>query len=357
MIKIESADTKIDVDSFEVTDMLGSAVKKLGSYIDPIPGESGHGYLSRIAYLNGYGSALNFQESALSYLRPSGTSVRRRFEYAALCHLARTTVNWGPAIVAENFSNYSLYGTFTHWNPALYSIYCGDYLSGGFNAGVPGFVDQSSESYMPAHWWEPLGMDRKTHYYCEECANEQREEYGFSTWMLMHNIGRVKACGKHQIWLTNIRAGLVLLPGMEKPSHLDESPQGVVPFEEIQYSKLIGFLLANPLPKGSKKIVHVITNRYKRMLDAIGIKVKRMDVLVLFASFISKELARNLMMRKKIDVSKDLKEIGGVIEGTGQFYKEYSEMIRLMDGTKDEDTVWNRWLANFDTRLNLGLGF
>lgn len=184
--------------------------RDFGSIVTPIEDESGYGVLCRVAHLMGFRSL-----GAMVNHLPREISIDRRthdFDLSGLVAWASHTCDMTPTQALDRFSNLPLHRPFSIRRLALMDFSQATAFAATSRPlkgrEIPNEV--LGPGRMP--WWRPLGVEGIHVQYCPQCAQEQYESYGFSTWLRSQNVANVSVCGVHSRRLLRGPAGRLTLP-------------------------------------------------------------------------------------------------------------------------------------------------
>lgn len=218
--------------------------RTFGSIVAPLDDESGYGVLCRIAHLMGFRSL----GAVVNHL-PREISIDRRThdgDLSGLVAWASHNCGMSPTQALDRFSNLPLHRPFSirrlalmDFSQATASAATSPPLKG---REVPNRV--MGPSGIP--WWRPLGVEGTHVQYCPQCAQEQYESYGFSTWLRSQNVANVSACGVHSRRLLRVPAGRLTLPLWAKASW-PRGDDSVSP-DEVKRARYVRALLDCNLP-------------------------------------------------------------------------------------------------------------
>lgn len=205
--------------------------------VSPIAYESGLGLMIRTAYRLGSGSAYAFMKSVCPELKGGGNPSTRASQLSSLLAYVGPESRNDIETVLSRYSNLSAVRFFTK------------YRMGAVPFRVKAVTKAGSWDELSMNdWWQPWGV-KPTRRYCHICAEEQYQKYGFTTWLLPHQIGETKVCFEHCKWLSEYRGTAKI--DLAQPPRLPGGRLGSekeVPAEAIAEAQLAKMLIDFNLP-------------------------------------------------------------------------------------------------------------
>lgn len=185
--------------------------RTFGSIVSPIDDESGYGVLCRIAILMGFRSLGALINHLLGDKQKSDGRTHDR-DLTGLVAWASQSYGMSPQQALDRFSNLPLHRPFSIKRLALLNFTDATALAAA--ASTPRELEPLSKvlSSSRSLWWRPLGVPETHLQYCPQCAQEQYDSYGFTTWLRSHNVAEVSACGVHSRRLLRAPTQRLVLP-------------------------------------------------------------------------------------------------------------------------------------------------
>lgn len=223
-----------------------TSIRNLGSLVFPIDDESGYGVLCRYALLMGYRD-LNSLVGYLLGEDQKGTDGRTLDdELSALVIFVSQVWDLSPMDALDRFSNLPLHRPFSANKLVLASLSVDGSLAMTGHAIVRRRIARRENNANGILGWRPLGVADNYPQYCPQCAREQYERYGFSTWLRSHNVSGVSVCHIHARHLLRTPTRGLFLPAFAKDEYLPQKSE--VSPHELKYARYVRALLDHNLP-------------------------------------------------------------------------------------------------------------
>lgn len=206
--------------------------------LKPIAYESGLGLMTRTAYRLGSSSAHSFMRTVCPQLRDGTQATTRASQLSSLMAWMGPEHGNDVDAVLSRYSNLSAVRFFTKYRLAAVPHKA---ITRGRNG--------SSDQVLLDEWWQPWGAGMTRRRFCRFCAQDQYYKFGFTTWLLPHQIGNVRACFDCDEWLYDqlvIAKSDLTLPTWRPKRRPDLD--AAVPSEAIVEARLGKMLIDSNLP-------------------------------------------------------------------------------------------------------------
>lgn len=180
--------------------------------MDPIPGESGFGYLCRIMHLTGHGDISIFHSHALGGHWPDHLRTSKSFQFASLLRVLRMRTDLSSEVAITKYSNFGVFRLFVDWDFKSHLSSLDSHLREPLIKDIQSTEMESSKPWSAPSWWFPLGVSNERIFYCRDCVRDQLDTHGFATWMSMHNFLEMKICHVHFKPLFSCKPRIGILP-------------------------------------------------------------------------------------------------------------------------------------------------